>query len=355
MSCMENIVVYIPKEACVKNMPLQSLSSSTARKISVALSQRSEKQMPQTVTRICPVELREKEVAVGKDSREPVPLSQRPLVPRITPGQFSLPVVSSSITAFKVLRTILKAHKPKIRFSGLEKEDASQPSIRDSDRQNAIIVYNGQIFLSVKKARCRRVRFQNSPSAPSGVCPVSPSQQNKISTSSQAQILLDSSPRPQQSKKQDVQTPVKDLDINTQISPLLQVSEEMQEQCRTDKECQKEDETQHSPPKPKPPEDLESGQEPSCSQPNILQQPQIIHTSSGVSKQPEAPAAGGERETYEDDNERLEGALLPRAESCLAFDFEQLAQEERINHLRARLRQKEAALSNFNAKPTDKT
>ncbi|KAL1270192.1 hypothetical protein QQF64_032481 [Cirrhinus molitorella] len=293
---MENIVVYIPKDACVKNMPLQSLSSSTARKINVALPHSSEKQMPQTVTWICPVELREKEVAVGKDSKEPVPLSQRPLVSRITPGQFSLPVVSSSITAFKVLRTILKAHKPKIRFSGLEKEAASQPGLRDSDRQNAIIVYNGQIFLSVRKSRCRRVRFQNSPSAPSGVCPVSPNQQNKISTSSQAQPLLDNSPRPQQSKKQDVQTAVKDLDINTQISPLVhKVSEEIPEQCCTD-ECQKEDETLHSP--PKPPEDLESGQETSCSQPNILQQPQIIHTSSGISKQPEAPAAAGERETW---------------------------------------------------------
>ncbi len=103
---------------------------------------------------------------------------------------------------------------------------------------------------------------------------------------------------------------------------------------------------------PKPPEDLESGQETSSSQPNILQQPQIIHTSSVISEQPEA-AAGGERETHEDDNEHLEGALLPRAESCLAFDFDQLAKEERINHLRAQLRQKAAALSILNAKVTD--
>lgn len=347
-------MAYIPKEACVKNMPLQSLSSSTARKISVALFPHgSEKQMPQTVTWICPVELREKEVAVGKDSREPVPLSQRPLVSKITPGQFSLPVVSSSITAFKVLRTILKAHKPKIQFSGLENDAASLPSIRESVRQNAIIVYNGQIFLSVRKSHCRRVRLQNSPSASSGVCTVSPSKQNQINTPScQPQPFLDTSPRPQQSKRQDVQTPVRDLDINIQIA---EVSEEMPEKCCTDTVCQKEDESRSLSSPPKPPEDLESGQETSSSQPNLLQQPQIIHTSSIISEQPEA-AAGGERERerHEDDNERLEGALLPRAESCLAFDFDQLAQEERINNLRARLRQKEAALSIFNAKPTDR-
>lgn len=198
MSCMENIVVYIPKETCVKNIPVQSLSSSTARKIRVALSpHESEKRMPQTVTWICPVELREKEVAVGKDARDTLP--QRPLVTKITPGQFLLPVVSSSITAFKVLKTILKTHKPKIQFSGLETEAASQSSIRDSVERNAIIVFNGQIFLSVRKSRCRQVTLQNSPSAPSGVCP---GQQNQINnpSSCQAQPLPDTSARSQQSK-----------------------------------------------------------------------------------------------------------------------------------------------------------
>ncbi|XP_043103779.1 uncharacterized protein si:dkeyp-110g5.4 [Puntigrus tetrazona] len=344
---MENIVVYIPKEACVKNMPLQSLSRSTARKISVALFPHgSEKQMLQTVTWIGPVELREKEVAVGKGRREPIPLSQRPLLSKITPGQFSLPVVSSSVTAFKVLRTVLKAQKPKIQFSGLENDAASLPSIRDSVPKNAIIVYHGQIFLSVRKSHCRRVRLQNSPS-------VSPCKQNQIKTPGcQVQLLLDTSHRPQQSKRQDVQTPVRDLDINVRISPLLhKASEEITEKCFTDKECQKEDESRSTRSPPKPLEDLESGQETSSSQPNLLRQSQIIHSSPVVSEPPEA--AGGEREMHEDDNERLEGALLPRAESCLAFDFEQLAQEERINHLRARLRQKEAALSVFNAKPTD--
>lgn len=351
---MENIVVYIPKGTCVKNIPVQSLSNSTARKIRVALSQHeSEKQMPQTVTWICPVELREKEVAAGKDSRETLPLVQRPLVTKITPGQFLLPVVSSSITAFKVLRTILKTHKPKIQFSGLETEAASQPTIRDSVQRNAIIVFNGQIFLSVRKSHCRRVRPQNSPSAPSGVCPVSPSQQQQKNSPSscQAQPLPETSPRSQPSRTQDDQAPVTDLDINQHISPKLnKVSEEMPEQCCMGTESQKEGEATSesrsvsSP--PKPPEDLESSQEP-----NILQQSQIIHTSSSVSDQPEA--AVGERETHEDVNERLEAALLPRAESGLAFDFEQLAQEERINNLRARLRQKEAALSIFNSKPTD--
>ncbi|XP_067270300.1 uncharacterized protein si:dkeyp-110g5.4 [Pseudorasbora parva] len=353
MSCMENIVVYIPKGTCVKNIPVQSLSNSTARKIRVALSQHeSEKRMPQTVTWICPVELREKDVTVGKGSRETLPLCQRPLVTKITPGQFLLPVVSSSITAFKVLRAILKKHKPKIQFSGLETEEASQPTIRGSVQRNAIIVFNGQIFLSVRKSHCRQARLQNSLSATSGVCLVSPSQQQQINSTStcQAQPLLDTSTRSQQSRTQDDQAPATDLDVNQHNSSKLhKVSEEMPEQYCTSAESQKEgeatSESRSASSPSKLPEDLESSHEP-----DILQQPQIIHASPSVSDQPEA--AGEEREMHEDVNEHLEAALLPKAESGLAFDFEQLAQEERINNLRARLRQKEAALSIFNSKLT---
>ncbi|XP_056320401.1 uncharacterized protein si:dkeyp-110g5.4 isoform X3 [Danio aesculapii] len=398
---MENTVVYIPKEACVKNIPLQSLSSSLSRKISVALFQH--KSRKQTVTWICPVELRQKEASLGKGSSR-----LRPLLTQITPGQFLLPVVSSSITAYKVLRTDLKTNKPEVQFSGQEEtEVTSLTSIRNSVQRNAIIVCNGQIFLSVRKTRCRRVTLQSCPSAPEGVGSASSGQHQQINNtdSCQAQLLRDTSDSPQQNQDfilqvQDVQPPDQELDPNTENSPLVQkISEEMPEQCCTEEECQKvqdvqppdqeiDPNTENSPlvqkiSKEMPeqccteeecqkeaeltsesrsrsntpleaPLDLESSHEASSMevtdcQPQILQQ--ILQTSSGISQQPEA--AGGDGKTDQDDSERLEAVELPRAESCLTFDFQQLAHEERINHLRARLRQKEAALSIFNLKPTD--
>ncbi|XP_056320402.1 uncharacterized protein si:dkeyp-110g5.4 isoform X4 [Danio aesculapii] len=393
---MENTVVYIPKEACVKNIPLQSLSSSLSRKISVALFQH--KSRKQTVTWICPVELRQKEASLGKGSSR-----LRPLLTQITPGQFLLPVVSSSITAYKVLRTDLKTNKPEVQFSGQEEtEVTSLTSIRNSVQRNAIIVCNGQIFLSVRKTRCRRVTLQSCPSAPEGVGSASSGQHQQINNtdSCQAQLLRDTSDSPQQNQVQDVQPPDQELDPNTENSPLVQkISEEMPEQCCTEEECQKvqdvqppdqeiDPNTENSPlvqkiSKEMPeqccteeecqkeaeltsesrsrsntpleaPLDLESSHEASSMevtdcQPQILQQ--ILQTSSGISQQPEA--AGGDGKTDQDDSERLEAVELPRAESCLTFDFQQLAHEERINHLRARLRQKEAALSIFNLKPTD--
>ncbi|XP_056320403.1 uncharacterized protein si:dkeyp-110g5.4 isoform X5 [Danio aesculapii] len=358
---MENTVVYIPKEACVKNIPLQSLSSSLSRKISVALFQH--KSRKQTVTWICPVELRQKEASLGKGSSR-----LRPLLTQITPGQFLLPVVSSSITAYKVLRTDLKTNKPEVQFSGQEEtEVTSLTSIRNSVQRNAIIVCNGQIFLSVRKTRCRRVTLQSCPSAPEGVGSASSGQHQQINNtdSCQAQLLRDTSDSPQQNQDfilqvQDVQPPDQELDPNTENSPLVQkISEEMPEQCCTEEECQKEAElTSESRSRSntplEAPLDLESSHEASSMevtdcQPQILQQ--ILQTSSGISQQPEA--AGGDGKTDQDDSERLEAVELPRAESCLTFDFQQLAHEERINHLRARLRQKEAALSIFNLKPTD--
>lgn len=105
---------------------------------------------------------------------------------------------------------------------------------------------------------------------------------------------------------------------------------------------------------PKPPEDLEPNQtavslQISNSEPNILQQSQSpTHTSSDVSEEPGTASGGGET------HEHLEAAgYLPRVESCLAFDFQLLAKEEKISHLRARLKQKEAALSILKSKPTD--
>lgn len=200
---MENIVVYIPKEACVKNIPLQSLSSSLSRKISVDLFQH-ESQKQVTVTWICPVELRQKEASLGKESsRLTRPPDRRPLLTQITPGQFLLPVVSSSITAFKVLRTDLKTNKPEVQFSGQEEtEVTSLASIRNSVHRNAIIVCNGRIFLSVRKTRGRRVRLRNCPSAPEGVGSASSDQHQQINTtdSCQAQLLTNTLDTPQQNQ-----------------------------------------------------------------------------------------------------------------------------------------------------------
>lgn len=193
MTSMENIEVYIPKEACVKNIPFQSLSSSMIRKISAHLRHnRSETPEKQLVTCISPVELREKAMADSSESRS--------CMSKITPGQFWLPVVSSSVMAYKILKSILPAHRPPIQLSVPEHEDASFPISKASVRQkNSFIVFNNQIFLSVKRPRGKRVSSQSltSPSA----LPVSQSQGHQEDAPPSCQTQ--DTPRPQQSMVRD--------------------------------------------------------------------------------------------------------------------------------------------------------
>nr|XP_055023451.1 uncharacterized protein si:dkeyp-110g5.4 [Misgurnus anguillicaudatus] len=335
---MENIEVYIPKGACVKIIPFKSLSTSMARKISVHLPQkRSETSEKQPVTYISPVELREKAA-----SSEMVALDQRSSMTKITPGQCWLPVVSSSVEAYKVLKSILTAHKPRIQLSGPETEADSRAS---SLQKNSFIVFNNQIFLFVKKSRGKPVRSQNSLPSQSAST-VSTSQQNQQNSppSCQTQSIEDSLPRPQQRLDLSV---TRESGINAQTkSSLLQ--KDTAEQRFTSSECQKASGTTsgsaNSPPKsPEDPKLIQKDLQTSNSEPHQSQS--TTHASSEVSEEPKT--AGGSGET----DEHLETAgFLPKVESCLTFDFQLLAKEEKISNLRARLRQKEAALSVLNSR-----
>ncbi|XP_065104489.1 uncharacterized protein [Paramisgurnus dabryanus] len=331
---MDNIEVYIPKGACVKTIPFKSLSTSMARKISVHLPQkRSETSEKQPVTYISPVELREKAA-----SSEMVALDQRSSMTKITPGQCWLPVVSSSVEAYKVLKTILTAHKPRIQLSGPENEADSRAS---SLQKNSFIVFNNQIFLFVKKSRGKRVRSQNSalPSQSASTVPTSQQKQQNSPRSCQTQSIEDSLPRPQQ--RLDPSLTRESPGINVQTSSLLQ--KDTAEQRWTSSECQKAAGTTSSSATspPKPPEDPELIQkdlQTSNSKPHQSQS--TTHTSAEVPEEPKTAGGGGETD------ENLETAgFLPKVESCLTFDFQLLAKEEKISNLRARLRQKEAALS----------
>ncbi|KAA0714194.1 hypothetical protein E1301_Tti007342 [Triplophysa tibetana] len=339
MTSMENIEVYIPKEACVKNIPFRSLSSSIIRKISVHLCHnRSETPEKQIVTSISPVELREKQVA---DSRE-----VRSCMTKITPGQFWLPVVSSSVKSYKVLKSILPAHRPPIQLSVPEHEEASIPVGKASAlKKNSFIIVNNQIFLSVKRPRGKRVSFQSLTSA--SAFPVSQSQQHQEDAPPICQTQEKSGP--QQSMTQD-QTVIRDEQSLTLLQKVSEVTPEQHDTSKEDVEITSD--SANSP--PKPPEDLEHSQKASSlqmsnSEPNILHHSQSpTQTPSEESEEPET--AGGEGETIG----HLETAgFLPMVGSCLAFDFQLLAKEEKIGHLRARLKKKEAALSILKSKTSD--
>ncbi|KAL6459393.1 hypothetical protein MHYP_G00328650 [Metynnis hypsauchen] len=142
MSSVEDTEVYIPKDACVRNVPVQCLPPSVARKMGMRPSPREPNDSPQTAMWICPVELREK----GSSS------SRTPQTRRfLTQGQFKLPVVSSNPTASRIFSKFLYSGKSVLQAGELDAPAAC--SRVSSHRQNAIILYDGQIFLSVRRKR----------------------------------------------------------------------------------------------------------------------------------------------------------------------------------------------------------
>ncbi|XP_007237021.3 uncharacterized protein si:dkeyp-110g5.4 [Astyanax mexicanus] len=144
MSSDKNTEVYIPKDACVRTVPLQCLPSSIARKIDkrhlLTKSKRSSRDPSQTTTWICPVELREKGMSTCRTAQT---------CRFLTRGQFRLPVVSSNPMASRILHRFLS---PGGRLPQADDPDAPAVCSRVSSyRRNAMVLFRGQIFLTVRK------------------------------------------------------------------------------------------------------------------------------------------------------------------------------------------------------------
>ncbi|KAK1801455.1 hypothetical protein P4O66_022716 [Electrophorus voltai] len=149
MASLESAEVYIPRDACVRTIRLQDLPSSISRKIGNCLrasehERQACRRSSPTATWICPVELRPE---AGER-----PAAGRTLVP--LEGQVCLPVVSASLLAHRLLQEALpygnRSHSPAGPDGGAAPVSCSRVS---AGRRNAMILYDGQIFLSVRKTK----------------------------------------------------------------------------------------------------------------------------------------------------------------------------------------------------------
>ncbi|KAI4897155.1 hypothetical protein NFI96_015208 [Prochilodus magdalenae] len=181
MSSVENTEVYIPKNACVRNIPVQSLPLSIARKMGVRPLPRSAKDMSDTVTWITPVELREKEASSRTAQTHRF----------LTQGQFKLPVVSSNSAASKILSMFLDTGK-----NMQQSNEPDTPTVCgrvSSHRQNSIVLYGSQLFLSVRRKRTLSSQSDSSsPVLPDQELPLSSARQGSPEVQSPEMQLGDS-------------------------------------------------------------------------------------------------------------------------------------------------------------------
>ncbi|MCI4380478.1 hypothetical protein PGIGA_G00240440 [Pangasianodon gigas] len=144
MSSAVDTEVFIPEQASVITVPVNSLPSSITRKISV-----SPGDSDRPATFISPVELREKGTT----------LKPRPL----TPGQFFLPVVTSNRKAFGMLRKFLQSGEISLQVA----DENSRAGSAFSRRKNSIVLFDEQIFLIVRNAKASDWPVNQRSSTPS--------------------------------------------------------------------------------------------------------------------------------------------------------------------------------------------
>ncbi|XP_062855530.1 uncharacterized protein si:dkeyp-110g5.4 isoform X2 [Trichomycterus rosablanca] len=132
MSCIENTEVYIPQEASITTVPVQALPRSIRKKV---LTGPLHLHGDQPATFITPVELR----GIGTTQNP----SQLPL------GQNRLPVVTSNLTALLLIKRLVHSGEISLQFS----EPRADRLLYNG--RNSIVVYDGKLFLSVRKKRPR--------------------------------------------------------------------------------------------------------------------------------------------------------------------------------------------------------
>ncbi|XP_029012030.1 uncharacterized protein LOC114858697 [Betta splendens] len=155
MALRDTLEIYIPVEADVKCIPLWSLPNSILRRMSLPLSDsdgsRKLTNSPKG-TWICPVVIRRKGLQAASDTgadvkKEFLCLMGRESQAKSVPHRLSF--VSSNRTAYEVLKATKhgSAVSAETSHTSLQCQDLPPKTIQD-----AVVVYNGQIYLSLRNA-----------------------------------------------------------------------------------------------------------------------------------------------------------------------------------------------------------
>ncbi|XP_035985857.1 uncharacterized protein si:dkeyp-110g5.4 isoform X2 [Fundulus heteroclitus] len=139
--------IYIPTEAEVKNIPLKSLPKSVVRRIGLPLSDIDSSRKPDSsdVIWICPAVIGRK--GQGSASHKESDLAENAfLASDFQGGPLKMSFVSSNRTARDVLKNISAGKHSS------NKEHLCQDSMQLANH-NAVVVYKGQIYLCIRKAR----------------------------------------------------------------------------------------------------------------------------------------------------------------------------------------------------------
>ncbi|KAG7224282.1 hypothetical protein INR49_000525 [Caranx melampygus] len=179
MDLLGRLEIYIPAEAEVKNVPLRSLPYSVLRRMGLPLSD-SKGPMKLTgspeVVWICPVTLRRK----GQKAVENMS-SVLGSEFQAAPGPLRMSFVSSNHAAYKMLKEM-----PGNKVSAQRSPSSSlHQGFAPQKHQDAVVIYHGNIYLSIKKPSGSQRKKQTPKPQPSTLS----------SKSQQRELLNDNRPK----------------------------------------------------------------------------------------------------------------------------------------------------------------
>ncbi|XP_029362928.1 uncharacterized protein LOC115046593 isoform X2 [Echeneis naucrates] len=327
MDTSRRLEIYIPAEAEVKSIPLLSLPNSMLRRMGLALSDSkgstSVTDSPEVIC-ICPVTLRRK----GQKPEESMSLLGREFQAASNPQPMSF--VSSNRMAFEILRDTQGKKGSAYRPHNSLSPQASAPEMRRS----AIVIYQGQTYLSIKKPN----RHQRQPTSKASTL-TSKSQKEGLLNANRLKKKHTMFKVTQSNYRKDAAHKVRAVSPSRSVHSALQSTGSVHE---VDTLCHKDVRGEVV---------AEEAATLEPAQPEGENEAAVSSNNTDGCKMMGLDGEEPMTTTQNSDDNNKERELLTAAHVSptllKGFDFEQLAQEEMIAHMKARLRKNEAALNAF--------
>ncbi|KAM9344439.1 uncharacterized protein KZ484_016765 [Pholidichthys leucotaenia] len=328
MDAINRLEIYIPVEAEVKRIPLCSLSNSVLKQMGPSISRKPDSSVEGIW--ISPVVIRKKGQKHASSTENSVTENMASVLcthVRATPGPLQMGFVSSNHAAYRILRNTSN-------YSTLPQDSAPQTN------QDAIVIYRGQFYLSLRKSGQKQVHPEpcEPQLASQSTTTSTPSKRlKKVQLSGRRPRKYGTCEKPHQNgeknmhQRQDEPSPMA-------ANSFLQLSDAV-------KQVDHDEDTAG-----------EQGSEEVAPEPYL----ELASSATGEwkvqdvnSEEPEISVQYDDGNSSEDvqsstlnQKEPLDADIAPMPLQ-MAVDFSQLEHEEKIALLRAKLRQKQAALNSL--------
>ncbi|KAM8754172.1 uncharacterized protein AB9X84_011079 [Acanthopagrus schlegelii] len=345
MDCLESLEIYIPVEAEVKTICLWSLPNSVLKRMGLPLydteGSRKLAESPEGIW-ICPAVLRKKGQRPTSSAENSMTENMSSLMGKAFrggTGPFRMSFVSSNHAAYNILQDTM----PKGQVSAhMSRSSQLHPSSAPQTYQDAIVIYHGRIYLSIRKpSRSQHKQETRGPKPASQFSVLSTSHVSSKSQTKRQSPEASLDPADKHLKRTRLNVPVPEISSN-QPDDLTKVDDH----STTYKELTAEKATCHE----SAWFHLRGEQEAVVSNDTEIQN-SVSEEADGTSQNNDGGECDNIVGVVEHSSNQSWSKRASQETACastsLQQEYDELAQEEEISQMKAKLRLSEAVLNNM--------